>query len=67
MFYWNILQKGKDELVRKVFNSQKAFPVKNDFVCQIESDLEVCGIESDEEEISKMKKQRFKNLVDEKV
>ena len=46
MFYWTILQKGEDELVRKVFNSQKAFPVKNDFICLIDSDLELCGIET---------------------
>ena len=27
MFLWNILQKPEDELVRKVFNAEKSFPV----------------------------------------
>ena len=66
-FYWNILQKDEEELVRKVFNTQKLFPVKNDFICQIESDLEYCNIEQTEEEISKMKKSTFQNIVDEKI
>ena len=48
-FYWNILQKGEEELVRKVFNTQKLFPVKNDFICQIESDLESCNIDQNED------------------
>ena len=34
---------------------------------QIQNDLETCGIEECEEEISKMKKSKFKKLVDEKV
>jgi hypothetical protein len=67
LFYWTILQKDDDELVKKVFNAQKTFPVRNDWVCQIQSDLETCGIDQTEEELSKMKKGSFKKLVDEKI
>jgi hypothetical protein len=45
----------------------KSFPVKNDWIHQIQNDLEICGIEESEDGISKMKKSTFKKLVDEKV
>ena len=32
MYYWNILQKDDSELLKKVYNSQKLLPVKNDWV-----------------------------------
>ena len=67
LYYWNILQKDEEELVKKVFNAQKSFPVRNDWIHQIQNNLETCGIEECEEEISKMKKSKFKKLVDEKV
>ena len=66
-YYWTILQKNDDELVKKVFNAQKTFPVRNDWIYQIQSDLETCGIDQTELEISKMKKCAFKKLVDEKI
>ena len=67
LYYWNILQKDEEELVRKVFNAQKSFPVRNDWIHQIQNDLETCGVEKSEEEISKMKKSTFKKLVDGKI
>jgi hypothetical protein len=67
LYYWSILQKDEEELVKKVFNAQKSFPVKNDWIHQIQNDLETCGIEESKDEISKMKKCSFKKLVYEKV
>ena len=32
MYLWTILQKDDNELVKKVFDTQKKFPVKNDWV-----------------------------------
>ena len=67
MFFWNILQKSKDELVRKVYDCQKMFPTKNDFVEQVHSDLALCDIKFNEKEIGNMKKVHFKNIVNEKL
>ena len=67
MFLWNILQKPEDELVRKVFNAQKSFPVKDDFIYQIECDCDDLGIEFDEKEIKNTKKETFKKMVKEKM
>ena len=44
MYLWDILHKNDSELVHKVFESQKRFAVKNDWVLQIKSDLEECKI-----------------------
>ena len=67
MFLWNILQKPEDELVRKVFNAQKSFPVKDDFIYQIECDCDDLGIEFDEKDIQNTKKETFKKMVKEKM
>ena len=67
MYYWHILAKPEKELVKRVFNAQKTFPVKNDWIFQIKEDLLSCGIELSENEITNMKKCTFKKLVDEKV
>ena len=67
LYLWDILHKKENELVRKVFNSQKEFPVKNDWSLQVEQDLNECNIYLTEDDISKMKKITFKKLVTEKI
>ena len=67
MFFWNILQKSDDELVKQVYLSQKLSPVKNDWCLQIKIDMEYCKIDLTEEEIKNMKKEKFKNLVNTNV
>jgi hypothetical protein len=46
-----------------VYNSQKLFPVKNDWVVQVQDDLKKCNIDLTDEEISQMKKEKFKCIV----
>ena len=67
MYLWDILHKNESELVRKVYNSQKTFPVRNDWAIQVQSDLNECEINLSEEEISKMKRTAFKKIVKEKL
>ena len=67
MFLWDILHKNENELVRKVFNSQKAFSVRNDWVIQVQQDLNECNIDLSNDEISKMKRLAFKKIVKEKL
>ena len=67
LYYWSVLAKSDNELVKKVYNAQKAFPVKNDWIHLIKEDLDICEIELSENEISKMKQITFKKLVNEKI
>ena len=67
MYYWAILARPDNDLVKRVFNAQKSFPVKNDWIGQVKDDLQICGIELSESEIANMKKISFKKLVNEKV
>ena len=38
LYYWTILNKSDEELVKKVFDAQKEFSSKNDWILQIEKD-----------------------------
>ena len=67
MYLWDILHKNENELVRKVFNAQKEFSVRNDWTTQVQQDLLECEIHLTEEEISRMKRITFKNMVREKL
>ena len=63
MYLWTLLQKSDKELARKVFETQKRFPVKNDWVLQIKEDLLMCKIQLTENEIGCMKKEKFRKIV----
>ena len=67
MYLWTILQKSEEELVTKVYQAQKLFPVKDDFIYQIKEDMEDLGLELEDDKIKNMKKAEFKNLVNSKI
>ena len=67
MYLHTILQKNKDELVRKIYEAQKVDPVQGDFVEIIKDEKESLGINLNEEEIQTMSKMKFKTYVREKV
>ena len=67
MYYWTILQKSESELVRQVLETQQLAPVRNDWCLQIDEDLKLCDIQLTKEEISNMKKNKFKKLVSQQV
>ena len=67
MYYWTILQKSEIELVRQVLETQQLAPVRNDWCLKIDEDLRLCNIQLTEEEITKMKKNKFKKLVIQQV
>ena len=64
---WTILHKSDSELVRKVFDTQKQFPVKNDWELQVKEDLSKCKIKLTEEEIACMKQEKFRKLVNKSI
>ena len=67
LFYWCILQKPETELAKQVFIAQKLAPVKNDWTTQIKDDLRACNISLTEDEICKMKRAKFKTLVNRNI
>ena len=67
LFYWSILHKKDNELVKQVYMTQKLSPVKNDWCLTIAEDLKYLNINLSENEISMMKKAKFKTLVNQKV
>ena len=67
MFMHAILQKNKEELVRKVFEAQKDDPIPGDFVELVKTDKELIGLNMTENEIMKMSKTKFKKFVKEKI
>ena len=66
MYYWGILQKSDNELVKKVFRAQQLSPVKHDLCLKVQEDLEYLEIDLNGEEICSMKKIQFKKLMNSK-
>ena len=69
MFYWALLRKNEDELVKAVFNAQREFPSrkKDDWVSEVQGDLKSCNISYSDEEIKTMSKNKFKMIVREAI
>ena len=62
-YLYYILKLDKSELLRKVFEAHKNNPVKGDWYLQVITDLKTLDISTDFNEIVKMSKLSFKNLV----
>ena len=67
MFLWSILHKNENELIYKVFDAQKLNPTKNDICLQFQEDLDICEISLSMDEISKMKKYKFRKIVNTQI
>ena len=63
MYLHNILKKSENELIRKVYETQKSLPTKNDWYQQISEDKDKLGLFLSDKEISNMSKKTFKTLV----
>ena len=69
MFYWTMLQKSERELAKQVFIAQGQFPSKkkDDWVSQVQGDLNSCGINYQDDELRRMSEYRFKKLIKEQI
>ena len=67
MYLWNILKKDETELTKKVYNTQKTVRTKGDWFLMVDMERQKYDLKLSDEEISRMSKYRFKNLVDKKV
>ena len=65
--FLELAAKDETELCKKAFEIQKLMPTKNDWVLQLQKDLDECRITLPEESIKKMKKEAFKNLVKKQI
>ena len=63
MYYWQLINKSEDELVKKFYLIQKQHRCKDDWVEEIEKNLHECNINLSESEIKDLKQAKFKSLV----
>ena len=63
LYLWNILQRDKNELLQRFYLAQKVSKTKNDWSELVEKDKSDFEIDLTDEEISKMKESKFKNIV----
>ena len=67
MYYWTLLNKSNDELVKKVFDTQNQFRSKDDWIFQVEEDMKYLNFDLSENAIKSMPKQAFKKILYEKL
>ena len=67
MYLWHILHLDKNELVARIYASQKLDPKCGDWSKTVEKDKNELGIEMDDNQISKLSKNKFKIHVETKV
>ena len=67
LYYWTLLNKPSEELVKRFFEIQKDFSTTDDWILQIEEDKRDLEINISEQSIQIMKKEAFKKLVKQKL
>ena len=63
MYLHNILQRGSEELVRKVYDVQKKDVSNGDFIELINEDKAAINLSISDEEIKSLKKAKFRNII----
>ena len=67
LYYWTILNKPDNELVKQVFRTQQLSPVRNDWCETIKLDMKSINFDIMENDIIGMKKSKFKSLLKNKI
>ena len=67
MYLWHILKQNDDQLIKKVYDAQKIKCTKGDWYETIQHEKDKYGIAETDEEISKLSKNKFRKLVENKV
>ena len=67
MYLQNILTRGEDELVKRVFEAQKNNPTTGDFIELVKKDLEIIGLEYDEAFFCLKTKSELKEIIKKKI
>ena len=67
MYLWQILRRGEDELVSKVYKTQKLTHTRGDWYQIVKDDKVKYGIVESDEEISEMSQTKFKKMIENKL
>ena len=67
LYYWHILHLDESELLNKFYLAQSLKPGKNDWVLQIAKDKKELKINLSDEQVKKMSKYKFKEIVMSKI
>ena len=67
MYLWKILHVEETELISRVYNSQILSSHPGDWVRLVEQDMSAIGLELSDEDIKKLSKNRYKNIVGKKI
>ena len=67
MYYWQILQTDDTELLHKFMTVQKLTPSPNDWILQLNKDMEDLKIKITESEIKAISKDNFQRMIKRKV
>ena len=67
MYLHNILKQQDEELIKRIYCAMKESPMKDDWVINVEKDLNELGINLSDEEIFKLTKSQFKLIVKAKI
>ena len=63
LYLHNILHRNEKELIKKVYNAQKADPSKGDYCKLVESDMNMIDLKLTEQEITNISRFEFKTVV----
>ena len=67
MYLWQLLHRDKDELVSKVYQTQKLTHTRGDWYEITKNERVKYGIEETDEEISQISQNKFKKIVEKKI
>ena len=67
MYLCHILSRSESELISRIYRAQKVSSSKSDWLQQVSEDLTFFNIQCDDDEIRAFPKERFKNLLKDKV
>ena len=67
MYLWQILHRDTDELVRKVYETQKLKPCKGDWFTIMQNERSTYELEISDSEISKISEYKFRKIIQEKI
>ena len=67
LYYWHILHQNENELLYKFFQAQKLKPTKNDWVREVNKNLQEWGINVSEIDLKKISNEKLKKVIDDRM
>ena len=67
MYLWHLLRRNEEELIKKVYQTQKVKTTNGDWFQMIQCEKEKYNIKLTDDEISALSRNKFKSLVEKNV